>query len=203
MIILNGSPRAVQSNSKEYAHMLKQYCNIESQYFNITHSNHLRLCDKMQDFKQLVLVFPLYVDSLPVTLLNFLKTLEQNSPQKQLIVSVIINCGFIEYTQNDIAIEMIKLFCKQQNYLLGSTLSIGSGEAILGTPFKRLVVAQIKQLATSLEKQDYKNFHITMPIPKKLYLKASNNYWINYGKKYGISKKQMKTLKIEDNKIQL
>ncbi len=36
-----------------------------------------------------------------------------------------------------------------------------------------------------------------MPITKKMYLKASTTYWINYGKKNGITEEQMKTMQIE------
>lgn len=36
-----------------------------------------------------------------------------------------------------------------------------------------------------------------MPIPKKMFIKASTDYWMNYGKKNGISKEQMEIMEIE------
>ena len=52
----------------------------------------------MNDFSDMLLVFPLYADGIPATLLNFLKSLENNLPDKKPVISVIINCGFLEYT---------------------------------------------------------------------------------------------------------
>lgn len=87
-------------------------------------------------YRKYLFVFPLYADSIPVTLLNFLKTMEVNPPQKRPVISVVINCGFMEPQQNDIAIKMLQLYCKKNNYPFGSVLKIGSGEAILNTPFR-------------------------------------------------------------------
>ncbi|MFQ9509433.1 MAG: hypothetical protein ACLRZ7_00440 [Lachnospiraceae bacterium] len=38
---------------------------------------------------------------------------------------------------------------------------------------------------------------VTMPLPKKLFIKASTKYWLNYGKKNKIGKNEMETMKIE------
>lgn len=36
-----------------------------------------------------------------------------------------------------------------------------------------------------------------MPIPKKMFIKASTAYWEHYGEKNGISKEQMERMQIE------
>ncbi len=197
IMILNGSPRAPKSNSKAYAHIFLNKCNADAEYFNITKTNHLELCHKMNEFSDVLLVFPLYADGIPVTLLNFLKVLEQHLPENRPVISVIINCGFLEYTQNDLADKIIELFCKKTHCCFGSVLKIGSGEAILLTPFKILVVRKINQLAKSIVYKKYKVFNITMPLSPKLFIKASNRYWINYGKKYNITEEEMRCMKIE------
>ncbi|WP_455715519.1 hypothetical protein [Anaerosporobacter sp.] len=197
VMIVNGSPRAVKSNSKGYADIFLKNCKLETEYFNITKTNHNELCAKMEEFSDVLFVFPLYVDGIPTTLLNFLKTLEVNTQKNKPVVSVLINCGFIEYNQNDVAIEMMKLFCKQNNFTFGSVLRIGSGEAILNTPFKILVTKKIKRLSSSIYKRKYESLQTTMLLSKKVFIKASTNYWINYGKKNGITKEQMETMEIE------
>ncbi len=197
IIILNGSPRAPKSNSRRYAEIFMQHSKDDTTYFNITKSNHAELCAQIENFSDILLVFPLYVDGIPVTLLDFLKTLAENSPQSKPVISVLINCGFIEYQQNDAAIEMLKLFCKQSGYQLGSVLRIGGGEAILDTPFRVLVTPKIKRLAATIHRARYQALQVTMPLSKKLYIKASTNYWIRYGEKNGISKEQMETMQIE------
>ena len=36
------------------------------------------------------------------------------------VVSVAVNCGFLEPSQNDLAVEMVRLFCRRSGYPFGS-----------------------------------------------------------------------------------
>lgn len=197
VIIINGSPRAPKSNSKHYGEIFSRYYRGKTDTFNITKNNHKEICSKIVECTDVLLVFPLYADSIPVTMLNFLKVLEENPPQNKPKVNIIVNCGFIESEQNNVCIEMVKLFCKQNGYTFGSVLAIGSGEAILGTPFKLLVKWKIKRLAKAIYNNNAEILRVTMPISKKIFVSASTTYWINYGKRNGITKLQMETMKIE------
>ena len=176
IMIINGSPRAPKSNSKKFAYIFAKNCNIPTEYFELNKKNNKNICMIMDDFTDILLIFPLYVDGIPVTLLNFLKVLENNPPKKKPKISILINCGFIEPEQNDVAIKMVRFFCKTQGYVFGSLLKIGSGEAILNTPFKIFVVKKIKKLAKAISKEKNENLKITMPLPKKLFIKASMSF---------------------------
>ena len=47
------------------------------------------------------------------------KDLELNFKNiNKITISVLINCGFYEYSQNDIAVEMIKLYAKKLMQIL-------------------------------------------------------------------------------------
>ena len=197
IILINGSPRAPRSNSKRYAQCFQARIKLTTKYVNLTASNHQNIINELDKMTDVVFVFPLYVDAIPSSLLNFLKTLEEVKLKDKPTISVLINCGFIEYQQNDVAIEMIKLFCKQNAYEFGSVLSIGGGEAILDTPFKQLVHYKIGLFAKSIKQRKYKKYTVTMPMTKKMYIKASTNYWVKYGRKYKVTKEQMQTLTIE------
>lgn len=197
VMIINGSPRAPKSNSKQYAQLFSEYCRWDTEYCEVNKSNHLTLCRMIENYSDIVFVFPLYADSIPVTLLNFLKTLEEKAPLKKPTISVVINCGFIEPYQNDIAVKMLQLFARKNGYPFGSAFKIGSGEAILTTPFRIFLKAKMKKFAVSIANQTYKEFQVTMPISKKMFIKASTTYWENYGKKNGVSKEQMETMQIE------
>lgn len=197
VMIVNASPRAPKSNSKQYAKLFSAYCRLDTEYCEVRKSNHFALCRMIENCSDIVFVFPLYVDGIPVTLLNFLKTLEENAPLQKPAISVVINCGFIEPHQNDIAVQMVRLFASKNGYPFGSAFKIGGGEAILTTPFRFFVKAGMKKFAASLEKQRYNTFHVTMPITKKMFIKASTAYWENYGKRNGISKEQMQSMQIE------
>ncbi|ONI38531.1 hypothetical protein AN639_07625 [Candidatus Epulonipiscium fishelsonii] len=197
IIIINASPRAPQSNSKKYAEIFSKHSRLQTEYFELNKRNQDELINKIEEYSQLLFVFPLYADGLPAPFLDFLKMLERALLKHKPIVSILINCGFIEHSQNDIAVEMIKLFCNQNEYIFGSVLKIGAGEAILETPFKKLVEWKIKKLASSICTQEYKTLEVSMPISKKTYISKSTEYWVKYGQKYNVSKEEMESMKIE------
>ena len=196
-MILNGSPRAPKSNSKQYAEIFAAHCGAATDYFNISRNNHLALSHRMSEYTDVLLVFPLYADALPVGLLDFLKSLEAHPPGKKPVISVLINCGFLESGQNDVAVKMLWFFAQRNGYRMGSVLKLGSGEAILATPFKYVAVRAIKKLARSLDNGQYRQIEATMPLNKRLFLWASTVYWTLYGKRFGTSAKQMRTMRIE------
>lgn len=198
LIIINGSPRSQKSNSKCYGEIFSKYYKDDIDTFSIKKNNHFEICNKIGEYNNILFVFPLYADSIPVGFLNFLKFLEENPPKHKPKINLIINCGFLEPEQNTVCIDMIKLFCKQNGYDFGSVLSIGSGEAILQTPFKVFVSWKIKKLANSIYKNINSSLSVTMPISKKMFIKASTQYWISYGKRNGVTKEQMEIMNIEE-----
>lgn len=197
ILILNGSPRAPRSNSKRYAALFMNRCKMQCEYQSITKLNHAELCEKMNDVSDVLLVFPLYADGLPVTLLDFLKTLETCPPERKPVISMLINCGFFEYHQNDIAVRMVELFCRQNGYRFGSVLKIASGEAILDTPFCGLVKRKLEQLAAAIVQGKARVLHVSMPLTRGMFVRASTRYWVSYGKKNGVSREQMAVMEIE------
>ena len=197
IMIVNGSPRAPKSNSKKYAELFMKHCPIPTEYFAIRGRNYGALCEKVEAFTDLLLVFPLYVDGIPVPLMNFLKALEETPLKQKPKISVLINCGFFEPEQNNIAVKMIELFCKEQGYPFGSVLQIGSGEAILNPPFQFFVKGKLKRLAMAISTGRDRRLKVTLPISKRMFLKASTAYWENYGKRNGITPEQMAVMEIE------
>lgn len=197
LMIVNGSPRAPRSHSKRYAEIFSAGYPGSTAYENITPNNHQALCDRIGQVSQLLVVFPLYADAIPVPLLNFLKFLEAHPPQHKPTVSVLINCGFLEPQQNEIAVRMMRLFCRQNHYPFGSVLMIGSGEAILDSPFRFLAAGKIRRFADSIAREDYRTFQVTMPLTKGIFVRAADSYWEHYGKKFGVTKEQMQTMEIE------
>lgn len=197
VLILNGSPRAPRSNSKHYAQLFLEACPLETVYFDLIKTEQAKVLKAMEETSRVLLVFPLYVDGLPVVLLEFLKYLEEHPPENRPTLSVLINCGFLELEQNNIAVEMIRLFARKNGYPMGAVLKIGGGEAILDTPFRGFARAKIRTLARAVAKDQKRVMGVTMPLPKKLFLKASSRYWEAYGRKNGVTREQMETMEIE------
>ncbi len=199
IMIVNGSPRAPKSNSRRYAEIFARHCKSECDYFNISRSNHDELCSKISGYTDLLIVFPLYADSIPATLLDFLKSMEAYHLENKPVISILVNCGFLEPEQNRTVIRMMKLFCDKNGFKTGSVLSLGSGEAILDTPFRSVASRLVRKLANSISSGQYRDLQGTMPMTKKLFLWASTRYWSAYGKKNGITPEAMRTMEIEGN----
>ena len=197
LLIVNGSPRAPRSNSRRYGELFSSCYRGHTESTDVIRTDYQTLCSKTGAASQLLFVFPLYADAIPVPLLNFLKALEAHPPKSRPTVSVLINCGFLEPRQNEMAVRMMRLFCRQNGYPFGSVLMIGGGEAILDSPFRFLVAAKIRRFANSIARREYGAFQVTMPLTKKMFVSAANTYWRNYGKKFGVTKDQMQTMQIE------
>lgn len=197
LMIINGSPRAPISNSKKYADIFKGLWKGEIYEYNVTSKKHSEACKSALECSDLLFVFPLYADSLPVTLMHFLKEMEKHKFFIKPKVHVIINCGFIEPEQNNTACDMIRIFCKQNGFIEGAFLRIGSGEAILTTPFAFLIKRKIKRFVKYIINGKSVNMKTTMPLPKNVFLSASTKYWLTLGAKNGINKQQMESMKIE------
>ena len=197
MMILNGSPRASKSNSREFAQLLKRSYPGATLEYNLASQNHRDICSALESCSNLVFVFPLYVDCLPCCMLDFLSCLEKSPLAHKPTVHLIVNCGFLEPRQNEVAIDMLKLFCRKNGFPFGSSLSIGSGEAILDSPFRFLADGKIRRFARSIAEQNYQTFRVTMPLTRGMFVRAAEGYWVNYGKRNGVTKAQMQTMKIE------
>lgn len=197
--LINGSPRAPKSNSAKYLEIFKKYYAAEFIEYQVTSRKHKEFCQRLSECDKIVFAFPLYADGIPVTLMDFLKVLESEPLPKKPIVNLLINCGFFEPEQNLTAVSMMKLFCSQNGFSFGTTLCIGSGEAVLETPFSFLVERKIRKAAENMKQGTQSLLKVTMPLPKRVYLSASTKYWVEYGRKNGVSKEKMETMQIEGN----
>ena len=197
LMIVNGSPRAPRSNSKKLIEIFRAFWHDPVTVWDARSRDLIPCCTQTGLYRDLLLVFPLYADTAPIPVMRFLKELEQHLPAGKPTVHVLINCGFIEPEQNRIACDMVRLFCRQNGFPFGSALLIGSGEAILNTPFAFLVRRKLRTLARAVRQEKPVNLTVTMPLSKKLFIRASTTYWTQYGAKNGISREQMETLEIE------
>ena len=197
LLIINGSPRAPRSNSKHYAAIFRFHWDGPAEEYLVTEQKHEAICTGVGRYEHLLFVFPLYADGLPVPLMRFLKALEQYNGTKKPVVHVLVNCGFLEPEQNAVAVDMIRLFCKKNGFRFGMALCIGSGEAILTTPFSGRAARKIRTFAQAVKAGESGVLKVTMPLPKRIFIRASTGYWLGLGKKNGLDRAQMETMQIE------
>lgn len=197
MMILNGSPRAPKSNSREFAKLLSRYYTGATLEYSLVSQNHRDICSALESCSNLVFIFPLYVDCLPCCMLDFLSCLEKSPLSHKPTVHLIVNCGFLEPQQNQVAIDLLKQFCQKNGFPFGSSLSIGSGEVILQTPFAFFAKRAIQKLAHAISSGKAVTLSTHMPISPKRYVQGAEQHWLKAGSKNGLDAQQMQTMQIE------
>ena len=80
---------------------------------------------------------------------------------------------------------------------LGMALQIGSGEAILNTPFSFLVRRGLRRLAAGMRAGRSEVLSVRMPLNRRMFVWASGRYWTDYGAKNNITAGEMRTMEIE------
>lgn len=197
ILILNGSPRAPRSNSKRCAALFSRFWGGETERMDLLRADPKAVAERMEGVSDVLLVFPLYADAIPVPVLRVFKGLEELPPQNRPTVSVLVNCGFLEPEQCDVAVAMVELFCRRMGWPAGSVLEIGGGEAILDAPFRLLAAWKIRTLARAVAAGKRRRLKVTMPISKRFFLKASTRYWLACGERNGVTGEQMAAMEIE------
>lgn len=196
LIVVNGSPRPAVSNSKKFIALFEKCYSGDIQVFNALSKDYSGHLEALHNSDEMLLVFPLYADALPVSLMNFMKAVE-TARLNSIKVHILINCGFFEPEQNNIAIDMLRLFCERNGFRIGSVLSVGSGEAILTSPFAFVARWKVRKLARNIARGRSVTLKATMPITRRMFVRDSFTYWTKYGEKFGTSPDEMNTMQIE------
>ena len=189
IIIINGSPKTIKSNSEilgNYLFPLLKENNIKKYY-----SIHFQLNDKMKNeiynSDVLIFIFPLYVDGIPSNLLKLLVEFEkENAIRPETKIYCIVNNGFYEGKQNFLALLHMKNWCKKVNAKWGQGIGIGSGELLpylkkfkLGQgPLKNLEKILNRVSRNILTLNSDKNIYINPNWPKILYFIQGSFSWI-------------------------
>ena len=142
-------------------------------------------------------LFPLYADGIPAVLMRTLKELAVWRGTARPRIHVLVNCGFLEPEQTRPAVEMVRFFCKRYGFPWGMALQIGSGEAILNTPFSFLVRRGLRRLAAGMRAGRSEVLSVRMPLNRRMFVWASGRYWTDYGAKNNITAGEMRTMEIE------
>jgi len=82
------------------------------------------------------IVAPLYVDSVPAELTAALERLVKARPRRPGRLCAVVNCGFAEPLQNDVALDIYRLFARDAGLQWAGGLAIGGGGMFGGKPLK-------------------------------------------------------------------
>ena len=189
IIIINGSPKTIKSNSEilgNYLFPLLKENNIKK-YYSIYFQLNDKTKNEIYNSDVLIFIFPLYVDGIPSNLLKLLIKFEkENVVRPETKIYCIVNNGFYEGKQNFLALLHMKNWCKKVNAKWGQGIGIGSGELLpylkkfkLGQgPLKNLEKILNRLSRNILTLNSDKNIYINPNWPKILYFIQGSFSWI-------------------------
>ena len=152
--IINGSPRGKKSNSEI---LIKYLCSLLEEhqinkYYLFSSKIHSEIKSEIHNADVLIFSFPLYIDSIPSSLLDMLLKFEEekivNSKTK---IYCIANNGFFEGKQNQLAILQMKNWCQKTGVEWGQGIGIGAGEILSYVEKVPLGKGPLKNLGKVLE----------------------------------------------------
>ena len=204
VMMIDGSPKVSRSNSGYFLSVLSNF--IESKdivKYRLTKKlDYEKIISNIKNIDILVLAFPLYVDSLPSHVLDFLSILEDNfkGKLKDITVYVISNCGFYEGNQNKTALKIMRCWCRKINLKWGQGIGIGAGEMMGGLsnvpmgkgPNTSLGLA-LKNLARNINERNSGEDVFTIPnmFPRFVFRLVANRFWVSKANKNGLNKKDL------------
>lgn len=145
----------------------------------------------------LLIVFPLYVDSLPAPLIRLLTLIEQAAKASEVplpMVYAVCNCGFYEAGHNALALRMVRAFARRAGLRYGYGLGIGCGGVLAHMekgPAKNVYAAlyALGSSACGRSPKEGEDVLLAPKIPRFLYRLGGNFGWRQLAKKNGVWKR--------------
>ncbi len=192
LTIINCSPK-YKSNSKSFIDKIINNIDDSFSVFNVYKDNFDTIINFINKSDKILFVYPLYVDTLPSKLIEFFEYLINNNiflyNKKTYILC---NCGFLEASQNDVSIELIKNIINNLDGMFMGYFKIGAGEVIgkLNNIFMKLLCFdyfyKIKRFSRCINYGKMVKLKATLNIfSKRLFCFLGNMAW---NKKIGLNK---------------
>lgn len=200
--IINGSPKAKDSASGMLIEKLQGFLDGKPDVYRAARlmlENSAETLADMVSADALIIVFPLYVDSLPAPLIEVLERLERaakSAPAPPPTVYGICNCGFFEAGHTDIALQILRNFARRAGFNWGYGIGIGAGgfsAARCGqTGPAAALFSALGRLGESLSHPhavEQENVFVTPGIPRVLYLLGAHMGWRQMSRQNGVRRR--------------
>ena len=200
--IINGSPKAIKSNSEILGNYLSSLLkeNEIKKYYSISFRLNDENKNEIYNSDVLIFLFPLYVDGIPSNLLKLLVEFEKKKVIKYgTKIYCIVNNGFYEGKQNQLAILQIKNWCEKVKARWGQGIGVGAGELLpylkkypLGQgPLKNLGKVLDKFSANILTLKSDEDIYINPNWLRSLYFLQGSISWILKGRKNNLRVREL------------
>jgi multimeric flavodoxin WrbA len=217
---INGSPKTGESTSHYFIESIQKML-ADMPCVEIKAIDHLQNPNTQEAFSAIVkadvvvFVFPLYIDSIPSSLLEFLYVLESYINSSDLLnikmprCYAVVNEGFYGGTQNINALNNIQYFCRSVGFHWRFGVGIGAGEYLRSTKdiplnhkSKIKVYDQFKKIAddilipsVSIQTDNFADPQMT----KRFFMLMGAISWQLKAKKNGLRLSQLKAKPFIDN----
>jgi hypothetical protein len=146
----------------------------------------------------LILAFPLYVDSLPASVIRAAEQIAQHrgstdSPKAQRLVAI-VNCGFPEAAHTELALAMCRRFAAAAGLDWAAGLGVGGGEMLGRKSLQdaggavRSFRKALDEIAAEITRGDpaVADRFVQPPIPAWLYRWGATRYWKRQAREHGV-----------------
>ena len=207
LCIINGSPRKGNGSSSCLISELTKLFNDDvkvKQYYISNFMKDKHLLNEILSYDKIIFVSPLYADCLPSTMLEFMATFEDFIKDKNNIkidMYGLINCGFLEGTQNKIALNILKNYSRRIKFNWRFGVGIGGGEFMKGSKdmpinsrMKKAVYNAFLVLKEDIENNSndqVDNILTNAKMPKFIFKFAGNAGWKSMAKKNNLKTKDL------------
>jgi multimeric flavodoxin WrbA len=206
VVLINGSQKVGKSNSGAILDKLDNL--LKAKHEVEIHGSGINLFSD-ETFKRIIsgdviiLIFPLFVYSIPSHTLKMLIELENTIKREQasnLIMYAIVNCGFFEGIQNNVAFEIIENWCKRSGVKFGGGIGLGGGEMFGQTkdiPYNKKMYRSFEQALLEMEKKmEFKGVfetkYLSPHFPQFLFRLIGTTSLNSKARKNGLTKKDMR-----------
>ena len=199
VLLVNGSPKRKSSASGVILCGLSTYLGDRGEVTEV-HSLDDDIGSKASACDVLVIAFPLYIDGIPSHLLSAMEQLEsEKAIAKDTRIYAIVNCGFYEGEQCELALEMAHHWCTRCGAVWGGGLGFGGGGGLgmmemapMGYGPKKNLGDELKLMADAIVSGtciDYRFAHVNFPA--FMYKLGAQSGWVQAAKANGLKRRDL------------
>lgn len=196
--MIAGSPKKKKSTSEIVLNSLSERLTAATIDWifaaDFSEENEEELFEKMLENDIIVFSFPLYIDSIPSHLIRFMEAMENRYRDHIMNTKVycIVNCGFHEPENAEIAIEMIKLWTSYSGLIFAQAAALGGGGMGRAVPIGEGILSSYGEVLDELADNIYadiggETLFTSLDMSKADYIADAHKAWKIAAKKRGVS----------------